>query len=63
MVSHDEAFVNKLLTGTLSGHGGRDLAQQGELWILENEKFKRFEGSFRDYKKKVLRAMKKDLKF
>lgn len=75
MVSHDEAFVNQLLTGTLSGitpGGGagsssssrRDPSQPpGELWILEDQRFQRFEGTFREYKKKVLRAMQKDLKY
>lgn len=63
MVSHDEAFVNKLLTGSINGVSDRDMSQQGELWILENEKFLRFDGTFREYKKKVLRAMKKDFKF
>jgi hypothetical protein len=61
VVSHDEAFVNQLLTGSISGLGGRDGDRgAGELWILEDRQFQRFEGSFREYKKKVLRAVKRD---
>lgn len=66
VVSHDEAFVNKLLTGTISGVGSRDpsvSALHGELWVLERQQFRRFEGSFRQYKNKVLQTIQKELKF
>lgn len=66
VMSHDEAFVNKLLTGTISGVGSRDpsvSALQGELWVLERQQFRRFEGNFRQYKRKVLQAIKKELKY
>lgn len=66
MVSHDEAFVNKLLTGSISGFGNRNSPAseiKGELWVLEEQQFKRFDGSFKQYKKKVLQAIKKELKF
>lgn len=66
VVSHDEAFVNKLLTGSLDGLGAREpgaAALKGELWVLEQQQFRRFEGTFRQYKKKVLQAVKKELRF
>ena len=69
VVSHDEAFVNKLLTGTINGVGDRNTVEyetrgrQGELWIMENNLFKKFEGSFREYKKAVIKLAKNTLSF
>jgi hypothetical protein len=60
VVSHDEAFVNRLLTGAANGIP-TDLraadAIDGQLWVLSRRKLTRYDGSFGDYKQKILRKL------
>lgn len=44
----------------MGGAGGKerdDDAVRGELWIMSNKAMKRFDGSFREYKKLVLKSV------
>ncbi len=68
-VPHDEAYVNQILYGTNHGsaitsasgisHGmDAEYIQRGELYILSNCNIQRYDGSFQDYKKQVLKKLK-----
>jgi ATP-binding cassette subfamily F protein 3 len=50
-VSHDEAFVNRVIASAKNDKGD----PIGELWIMSKKQLKRFDGSFREYKKAVRR--------
>lgn len=68
-VSHDETFINRVLNregrpplSSLSASGGEapisafpglEGVPVGELWVLSEQRFHRFEGSFTEYKKIV----------
>lgn len=63
VVSHDEAFVNRLLTGTENGtprEGVRAVdAIEGQLWVLSQKKLNRYNGTFADYKRKILKNIQR----
>eukprot|EP00606_Chrysophyceae_sp_TOSAG23-5_P000124 GSChrysophyteH2.ASY1.ANO1.740.1 assembled CDS len=48
-VSHDEAFVNRVI------------ALGGEIWVLESQRVKRFDGTFSSYKRSVRAEMMKKM--
>mmetsp|Transcript_9168 Transcript_9168/g.9238 ORF Transcript_9168/g.9238 Transcript_9168/m.9238 type:complete len:786 (+) Transcript_9168:135-2492(+) len=64
-VSHDEAFINKVIAGEDRVNEQTSTSQKnksqnilgGELWIVSKCKVKRFDGSFRDYKKLIHRKV------
>ena len=56
-VSHDEAFVTRVIskastTDKTAVKAGS--AEIGELWVMSKRKLKKFEGTFKDYKNKVM---------
>jgi hypothetical protein len=59
-VSHDEAFVNRVIASAKPTPGQ---ALGGELWILSKRKLKRFDGSFREYKKAVRKSLDTGIDF
>jgi len=66
-VSHDEAFVNKVIASagvpsTAAGTDRRsDPTTRGELWVLSQQRLKRFDGSFNDYKKAIRKKVQAGL--
>ena len=68
-VSHDEAFVNRVIGATATvgaGSGGADQgaglkALGGEIWVLESQRVKRFDGTFSSYKRSVRAEMMKKM--
>jgi hypothetical protein len=70
-VSHDEMFVNKVITrgayaiidgvvhedSSSAAAKRRDELPPGELWILSKNKLRRFDGTFGDYKKIVFKTI------
>mmetsp|Transcript_25219 Transcript_25219/g.24139 ORF Transcript_25219/g.24139 Transcript_25219/m.24139 type:complete len:293 (+) Transcript_25219:379-1257(+) len=59
-VSHDEAFVNRVIATSLTGDKkaiAAGSALQGELWVMSKKKVQRFNGTFRDYKKAIRKAV------
>ena len=68
-VSHDEAFVNRVIGATATvgaSSGGADTvsglkALGGEIWVLESQRVTRFDGTFSNYKRKVRAEMMKNL--
>ncbi len=55
VVSHDEAFVSKVIEGAIVGD--KDSGIHGELWVMSKGKLARFDGSFKAYKSKVLKKV------
>lgn len=54
-VSHDEAYVNRVLA---SGGEIADGVSKGEIWILSHHTLRRYDGGFKDYKKQVLKKVR-----
>lgn len=59
-MSHDEAYVNRVISQALVGDEeskkeGRAL--QGELWVMSKQQLQRFDGTFKDYKKQVMKKL------
>eukprot|EP00602_Paraphysomonas_sp_CaronLab_P003067 CAMPEP_0185033886 /NCGR_PEP_ID=MMETSP1103-20130426/23279_1 /TAXON_ID=36769 /ORGANISM="Paraphysomonas bandaiensis, Strain Caron Lab Isolate" /LENGTH=757 /DNA_ID=CAMNT_0027570319 /DNA_START=75 /DNA_END=2348 /DNA_ORIENTATION=+ len=67
VVSHDEAFINRLLTGSADGIRKENVRAadvvDGQLWVLSKKRLNRFDGSFRDYKKKIMKKLRNDPDF
>jgi hypothetical protein len=64
-VSHDEAFVNRLLTGSSNGIRPENSTRQideidGQLWVLTKKRLSRYEGTFRDYKMKIMKRLQEE---
>lgn len=53
MVSHDETFVTKVVTDARLGPS----ELPGSIYVLSRGAFKKYDGSFKDYKKVVLKKM------
>lgn len=60
-VSHDETFVNTVLNSKKNEED--DKKTEGQLWVLENKKFKRYDGDFLNYKKEVRKFVLKKEEF
>lgn len=61
VVSHDEDFVSRVLTNKSSSSKSSksgDIDLGGELWVLSKCQLRRFDGSFREYKKLVMKKVK-----
>lgn len=57
-VSHDEAFVNKLMRPESSSQEASKTEKPvGEIWVLSKQKLTRFEGSFKDYKRSIMQKL------
>jgi hypothetical protein len=59
-VSHDEAYVNRVISQAVVGddESKKDgTALQGELWVMSKQKLQRFDGNFKDYKKQVMKKL------
>jgi ATPase subunit of ABC transporter with duplicated ATPase domains len=59
-VSHDEAFVNRVIATAVTGDKASvnaGTALSGELWVMSKKKVQRFDGSFRDYKKAIRKVV------
>ncbi len=54
-MSHDEAFVDQVITEAKVGPS----ELPGKIYVLSKHTLQAFEGSFRDYKKLVLKKMAK----
>ena len=56
-MSHDESFVNQVIASAATGGGRLDKSgtggERGELWVMSQRRLKRWDGSFRDYKKAI----------
>eukprot|EP01036_Dinobryon_divergens_P029894 gene29894-39062_t len=60
-VSHDEAFVNRVLASAKTV-GDSKVGKQpdltgGELWVMSKARLTRFDGSFKEYKKMILKKV------
>ena len=61
-MSHDEAYVTRVISNAVVGDAAsrRDgTALRGELYVMADQQLKRFDGSFKDYKKQVLKQLLK----
>jgi ATP-binding cassette subfamily F protein 3 len=60
-VSHDEAFVNRVIASKhipdMKSKNDIDSVLGGELLVMENQKLKRFDGSFQAYKKQIMKKV------
>jgi len=65
-VSHDQAFVNRVIAKDDARRNGgdrngrpeeRDGLSTGELWVMSKGRLMRYDGSFESYKKLVLKKM------
>lgn len=59
-VSHDEAFVSRLLGASISQGDDDSKAlpgEKGDIWVLSKQKVTRFDGAFKDYKNLILRKI------
>ena len=60
-MSHDEGFINRLLTGSSNGIKKDNIRPNeeidGQLWVLSKQRLQRYEGTFRDYKRKILKKI------
>ena len=59
-VSHDEAFVNRVISSAVIGDKSAKAtgtALHGELWVMSNRRMQRFDGSFKDYKKAIMKKV------
>ncbi len=59
-VSHDESFVNSLLGGSKTTdkvNKGTPLVDNTAIYTLSDQQIRRFEGTFREYKKKVMKSV------
>jgi ATPase subunit of ABC transporter with duplicated ATPase domains len=58
-VSHDESFVNNVITGNRVDQlaEGTATTRPGEIWALSKQKVTRFEGTFKDYKNAILKTV------
>jgi ATP-binding cassette subfamily F protein 3 len=56
-VSHDEAFVTRVISKASTSDKDAIASGNvniGELWVLSKRKLKKFEGTFKEYKNKVM---------
>jgi ATP-binding cassette, subfamily F, member 3 len=60
-VSHDEAFVNKVIVAGVESEKSVQKIKEGEIWVMENKQVKRHEGTFSSYKRKIRDEMLKKL--
>ena len=61
-VSHDESYVNRVISKAMVGDEESKKAGSalhGELWVMSKKKLTRFDGSFQDYKKQVMKKLLK----
>ncbi len=59
-VSHDEAFVNRVIAGAVVGDKNSKAdgtALAGDLWVMSRKKVQRFDGAFREYKKMIMKRV------
>ncbi len=59
-MSHDEAYVNRVISQAVVGDAAskkEGLALQGELWVMSKQQLQRFDGTFKEYKKQVLKKL------
>ena len=65
MVSHDESFVNSILLNTPNNnsnsntntHGNNYTIMNNEIYTISNKNVSYFEGTFKDYKKSVMKSV------
>lgn len=59
-VSHDEAFVNRLVAASASDVTASETqVSKGEIWVLSKQNVSRFDGSFKDYKNLIMKKVLK----
>ena len=61
-VSHDESYVNRVISSAVIGDEESKkagTALHGELWVMSKQKLTRFDGTFKDYKKQVMKKLLK----
>lgn len=59
-MSHDESYVNRVISQATVGDAAskkEGLALQGELWVMSKQQLQRFDGTFKAYKKQVLKKL------
>lgn len=59
-MSHDEAFVNRVIAGAVVGDKesrNAGTALTGDLWVMSKQKVQRFDGSFKEYKKMIMKKV------
>ena len=69
-VSHDEAFISRVIAGERDRSNEKDDSDRasvppsstedivlGELWIMSKKQLLRFDGSFRNYKKIIMKKV------
>ncbi len=66
MVSHDETFINRVISGvgalsSTTAAGEASSRPQGELWVMSKQRLQRYDGAFRDYKAAIAKKVNSDL--
>ncbi len=59
-VSHDEAFVNRVIAGAVVGDKesrAAGTALGGDLWVMSKRKVQRYDGTFKEYKRKIMKSV------
>jgi ATPase subunit of ABC transporter with duplicated ATPase domains len=61
-VSHDETFVNKVINNVpgVSSSSAKKTSQ-GKIWVLSKCRLRRFDGTFKEYKKLIMSKVEKTI--
>ena len=52
-MSHDEAFVNRVIARATVSTDRKGGELKGELWVMSKRRLTRFDGSFSSYKQRI----------